>query len=130
MSKADNRRLWVEALRSGRYNQVAVVLGNEKGFCCLGVACEVAIANGVDIPKGVSDLGCYTYGKEQVTGCLPSEVQDWLGLATSDGMLRLGSLTPCDSLATLNDEARWNFDQIANVIARGDVRLEAEVNFV
>jgi hypothetical protein len=33
---------WVEALRSGRYQQATGKLMTEEGYCCLGVLCEVA----------------------------------------------------------------------------------------
>jgi hypothetical protein len=36
------RRKWVAALRSGKYKQGDGFLRSEKGFCCLGVACDLA----------------------------------------------------------------------------------------
>ncbi len=35
------RKTWVEALRSEKYQQTTKVLRNEKGYCCLGVACDL-----------------------------------------------------------------------------------------
>lgn len=32
---------WIEALRSGKYQQTAGTLRNNDGFCCLGVLCDV-----------------------------------------------------------------------------------------
>lgn len=32
----------VEALRSGKYKQTKEVLRDKNGFCCLGVACDIA----------------------------------------------------------------------------------------
>jgi hypothetical protein len=32
---------WIEALRSGDYAQDKYVLHSEKGFCCLGVLCDI-----------------------------------------------------------------------------------------
>lgn len=37
----ENKRIWVDALRSGKYQQTQDVLKNKNGFCCLGVLCEV-----------------------------------------------------------------------------------------
>ena len=34
---------WLEALRSGKYKQTTGRLQDSKGFCCLGVACDVLI---------------------------------------------------------------------------------------
>ena len=38
----ENRRRWVEALRSGDYKQGWHVLRHSNLFCCLGVACDIA----------------------------------------------------------------------------------------
>lgn len=35
------RKLWVEALRSGEYEQTNGALRYEDKFCCLGVACDL-----------------------------------------------------------------------------------------
>lgn len=35
---------WVKALRSGEYKQTRGMLQNNKGFCCLGVACKIFIS--------------------------------------------------------------------------------------
>lgn len=34
--------LWIAALRSGKYKQAQGVLKSDTGFCCLGVACDLA----------------------------------------------------------------------------------------
>lgn len=43
---AEEKRLWLEALRSGKYKQTKGTLGRKNldgsaSYCCLGVACEV-----------------------------------------------------------------------------------------
>jgi len=38
---------WVRALRSGEYSQTKGRLQNDSGHCCLGVACDVFIPNGM-----------------------------------------------------------------------------------
>ena len=50
---AANRKKWVEALRSGEYEQGKEFLQCGSSFCCLGIACEVASKNGV--PVSMSD---------------------------------------------------------------------------
>lgn len=37
----DLQRNWIKALRSGKYEQTSGWLHNDKGFCCLGVVCDV-----------------------------------------------------------------------------------------
>lgn len=41
--KKDDIRKWVKALRSGEYKQSIGGLQDKKGYCCLGVACDVFI---------------------------------------------------------------------------------------
>jgi hypothetical protein len=43
------KRLWVAALRSGKYDQTTGALRDGVGYCCLGVLCEVAIEAGVPV---------------------------------------------------------------------------------
>jgi hypothetical protein len=45
-----NRKLWIEALRSGEYKQATQMLHDGEGFCCLGVLACVA-------GKTVNELG-------------------------------------------------------------------------
>lgn len=40
-------RQWAEALESGEYAQTGGTLSEAGKFCCLGVLCELAVANGV-----------------------------------------------------------------------------------
>lgn len=51
--KAELKRRWVEALRSGKYKQVNSTLrsghgypGEERRYCCLGVLCDIVDPNG------------------------------------------------------------------------------------
>lgn len=41
LTPAEARRLWVEALRSGEYEQGRTWLRENDRYCCLGVACEL-----------------------------------------------------------------------------------------
>lgn len=52
---------WVAALRSGNYKQTTGMLNrNNESFCCLGVLCEIAIKDGVELEKH-NIFGCYTF---------------------------------------------------------------------
>lgn len=41
MITAEQKRVWLEALRSGQYKQGRYFLRTGNSYCCLGVACEV-----------------------------------------------------------------------------------------
>lgn len=75
-------RLLVDALESGEYEQGQNRLQQNGKFCCLGVACEVAIANGVEInvqqrrPDLDQDLETVY---DNATMFLPESVSDWYG---------------------------------------------------
>lgn len=129
MTNVENMRLWVEALRSGLYTQTNGKLSDGTDYCCLGVACEVAMANGVELDRVqfVDEGGdIVTYSGERAS--LPQEVSEWLGLPRC---CPGGDLGFCDmfenvvrvdggttSVVTLNDHLRWTFDQIADAVEK------------
>lgn len=102
-----NIRLWVAALRSGEYPQDVGALRTAKGFCCLGVACEVARTTDRSLPVlmqpvmvGRPDSGFYYMwlGSDDGTSMLHFQqngsslvppVQWWLGGVTHDPDLRI-----------------------------------------
>lgn len=114
-----NQKAWVEALRSGKYAQTRSVLQNRKGFCCLGVAADVANENGVKVVKAK--------GTDQLRGSLLSSSQlntlNWLGLRTSSSLSKTIAMIDCRDLSLsesglmlLNDGFRYSFEQIADFI--------------
>jgi len=97
----ENAKKWVAALRSGQYEQGKHCLKTADGkFCCLGVAIEVAQANGV-VRKGVPEVN-YLRGEFEA-------VRVWLGLANHEGNYRTGAL------AEQNDRG-VTFTEIADII--------------
>ncbi|RWL14841.1 MAG: hypothetical protein EOR57_31340 [Mesorhizobium sp.] len=92
-----NRKLWVEALRSGRYEQTKSTLVDSRGYCCLGVACVVAGKQDDEISDftNLSDF---------------KDVRKFFGIRDYDGDFYGGSLV------CLNDDAGYTFEQIAEVI--------------
>ena len=116
--------LWVDALRSGQYEQTDKRLKRDGKYCCLGVACEVAVANGLelDIRPFFED----SIGDEN----LPIEVSRWFGFDgdTQDPLLgNYNTMDPEDEdydadwrqdvLATeANDELLWSFERIADAL--------------
>lgn len=130
------KKLWLEALRSGQYTQGRVALKSIEGdgtnkYCCLGVLCDLyAQRYGATWTKGSTTL---MDGKSYLvlngnTGgfYLPPEVRKWADMESHDGRLKdkieyetsNGRVAKADCLATLNDHANYNFEQIAEVIER------------
>ncbi len=122
------RALWVQALRSGDYEQTQGALcrtrdsgpgGNltprQAGYCCLGVACDVYQKNEGGLRLGTDDDlddGYQTFDGEE--GVLPDIVADWLGI-THAGDLENNDRT---SLVDMNDEGA-TFSEIADLIDDG-----------
>jgi hypothetical protein len=96
-----NRKLWVDALRSGKYQQTAATLMDGDGYCCLGIACVVAGVS-TDIFGGFGNLHR-----------LP-EVKDFFGIDDADGsyFVEDGLIR---SLAEDNDTGK-SFAEIADII--------------
>jgi len=88
---------WVRALESGQYEQGSGYLAKGPDrqttqYCCLGVACEVAIANGVQVPRWarksyIDGTTTISYGERATNTVLPREVQEWLGVFEPDPAL-------------------------------------------
>lgn len=142
----DIKALWLEALRSGEYKQGVGVLHNETEdtYCCLGVLCDVAIKQGVNVETttlerhgGLDDEREVTaYGDEAEYQILPTAVKAWAGMTDSNPSVRIEPSDPdypdaddldADgkveaSLAELNDgdasyiDHRFSFAEIADVI--------------
>lgn len=104
--------LWVQALRSGDYKQGSSALcwvdaDGSCRWCCLGVACDVAAKNGLDIETRDFEAQRYFGG-----ACfyLPPEVQEWYGFDSQDPYLK-------DRKAShWNDARGYNFAQIADAV--------------
>jgi hypothetical protein len=76
--------LLVEALESGEYEQDRYALNHKGRFCCLGVACEVAVKNGLDIPVSLdSPMRGVAYDGE--SSVLPQAVAAWYGFEPQPG---------------------------------------------
>ncbi len=112
------RARWVTALRSGEYRQAYEVLRNDAGGrCCLGVLCEIAVADGVLAAAVRSRLdGSWQYDGHDTE--LPEAVQSWAGLSSNNPYVDVKDVPV--SLAELNDgdeeRGSWTFAQIADVI--------------
>lgn len=148
---AEHRRLWLEALRSGEFGQVKSLLGRvdangDVGYCCLGVACEVAIKNGLDLTRNVvveypdteEERTIVVYGKEREHLTLPLPVAEWLGLGAEtspelvvayneDSETYGEERLPERNLTSLNDGAGFTFEQIAAAVEKYGLRASDPV---
>lgn len=115
MALNENAKKWVAALRSGEFKQGKYVLHqvDTDSYCCLGVGCKVAMANGVQLETGTIQIDGKYEGVATRFDCehtfLPKSVKDWLGLTSSVGCSHAGYLTE------LNDSGK-TFSKIADLI--------------
>lgn len=117
---------WVDALESGEYQQTIGALrrteaspGYPKGFCCLGVLCDLAVREGV-IPEGKPrkvDGGELIYGddRNRSSQALPLTVSKWAGISAYPKAYD-PTLRRSDRLSYLNDNYGYSFHEIADLI--------------
>jgi hypothetical protein len=102
------KQKWVDALRSGEYQQTQKRLRTEDGFCCLGVLCDLyGKENNVEWQH--NEVVGYFY--ENHSFSLPSSVVEWSGV--EDGNPFVNDQT--SSLGSLNDKGS-TFIEIADLI--------------
>lgn len=122
----ENRAQWLAALRSGTYSQTKGYLRTDEGYCCLGVACDVA-----GIPSERLSTAAWNFGRYGMDQVLPEEGEEWLGVNTANPQLDIpfdlieqGPRFPDEdfvaggvgtTLAELNDGG-LTFAQIADMI--------------
>jgi hypothetical protein len=110
----NNLRKWYRALASGDYLQTSGTLNSYSRFCCLGVACEVAIDNGLDLEIATSE-GITAYNNESLV--MPQSVVDWFGLEdVIDGNPYLLWDEEMRLATHLNDNDQLSFAQIAEAV--------------
>jgi hypothetical protein len=106
------KRLWVDALRSGKYPQgFDALLKNKNGYCCLGVLSEIypgALNKEVLLVNETCKFG------DEVS-LLPSEVARWAGFSTDNPVIaKTDNSLICAS--TANDILKMTFEEIADAI--------------
>lgn len=117
-------KLWIAALRSGKYKQTNGALhridyeGNSS-FCCLGVLCDLYQQDqkkkrkrGLKVVK--RRPGHVDYNNHYVF--LPCAVQEWAGISSNAGVISDTTDTKI-CLTALNDIG-FDFEQIASVIEK------------
>lgn len=96
---------WLEALRSGKYQQgIKYLRTADDKYCCLGVLCDIS-GKGDWLPTKY-DLS-RPYMKEYWLGQPPSDVIDEADL----------TIIHCDQLAAMNDSGK-TFEEIAQYIEK------------
>jgi len=110
-------RLALDALRSDRFEQGYGALSfidptdGKVKYCCLGVMCEVAIENGLELAKKHCDdveSTNFVYGTWEDGGFLPIEVRNWYELDSTNP--RVGG----QRATYLNDDMHMPFARIAD----------------
>jgi hypothetical protein len=100
---AEIKTKWVEALRSGKYEQTRHTVRDHRGFCCLGVLCDIAGAT------WKTDEACEFYVEydcdQSVTGT-PETLDLAIGLGESGR----------DAVMRMNDADEKSFAEIADYI--------------
>lgn len=120
----DIKQRWIDALRSGQYQQGTGCLRDAQDrFCCLGVLCDLYVKENAepgsedDWEQG-SEGDDYDYCLHDSAGVLPKAVQQWAGLKTHNPAVRHhvggGYLTP---ISALNDN-QLSFKAISLVIEK------------
>lgn len=133
------KALWLTALRSGEYRQTTENLkidrgdGKGVGYCCLGVLCELAVSQGVELSlnfdtsiretcdnpdhpecKEVAGNVVKAYDFNGSSSYLPDKVQEWAGLKYRNPSVLCEGYG--SSLAALNDNKLLDFDAIADIV--------------
>ena len=103
----ENRRKWVEALRSGEYEQCTGRLHDGSGFCCLGVLCEV-----IGMKKKRIATEIYYFGN--ASEIAPLKAQRSVGLISRNGSFDYDNGNG-SCLAEENDSGK-SFSEIADII--------------
>jgi hypothetical protein len=118
---ADIKKRWIDALRSGGYQQTTGVLHDEdaNGFCCLGVLCDIAVKEGVvksaelrAVESGDRD-GRRVTAYDYEFGVLPDSVKVWADIPVSNPDVIIDNRQT--SLAEENDGGK-TFSEIADII--------------
>ena len=116
--KRDIATQWVQALRSGEYQQGKKCLRANDAFCCLGVLCDLhRQAEGGEWSPGLKDpespAGRQEYhatNGDWDHSLLPEAVQEWAGMRSPNPSVR------GDPVYWLNDTGGRDFSDLADII--------------
>jgi len=120
--QAEHRKQWVDALRSGEYEQVTGHMRAGDKFCCLGVACDISglgewkLLNAYDVSTKAQAY--HIDGIYNGVG-LPAPVIDWLGVTHYKVRYAGKELT-----LTMANDVGFSFNEIADIIENGKILLK------
>lgn len=113
------KKQWIEALRSGKYEQGTAYLRKNDRHCCLGVLCDIS-GLGEWKEDGLLGGDAYVTNSYATSKALPPAVMEWAGLLTANPyigkVLQHGRV---GSLAEYNDGIwveKKDFNGIADLI--------------
>jgi hypothetical protein len=114
------KSLWVEALKSGRYEQgygrLAQITDLGVEYCCLGVLCQLGVEAGVvkavEFPEDEKTVLSFD-GSE---GTLPPSVMEWAEIGFDPDPTVTDGVGGEGGLSEYNDSRKFNFKQIAAMI--------------
>lgn len=111
--KKEIAKIWINALKSGKYGQTKGVLKSDNGYCCLGVLCQISKLGEFKQLIGNDIISFVLPSGNMSCSSLPSEVLGWADMADE-----LGNFNESDSFSTLsllNDSGK-TFAEIADII--------------
>ena len=121
------KQKWIDALRSGKYEQGSEKLRSVEGYCCLGVLCDLYAKEKENqwefCGNEETNLQRHDYWYFDGEGeFLPFTVSDWAGLNTNNPKMRIvveddyiGEYFDTDEIANLNDSG-YTFSKLADLI--------------
>ena len=101
------KKIWLDALKSGKYKQSKGRLRRGDGYCCLGVLCDLSIIHHHNTSRWADMEEKNVLGGKEfkfadegqgMAGMPPYEVKRWAGLTTTDTL----------NLSALNDSTPEN----------------------
>jgi len=126
-----NMRKVVAALRSGQFKQDQGRLARRLpdgtvAYCCMGVFCEVALADGLnlDVTDDHDSMGGPVKKFDTEILFLPPLVRDWAGLGLQEYDPRVEHHSELVRLSVINDEFRLPFTVVADLIEKHYKLLE------
>jgi len=102
--KKEIAELWITALKSDEYKQTRGTLKDEKGYCCLGVLCDLYLKEKDTLWEDLVSLRAKY---------LPKEVREWSGVQSSAGKISDDKAVKC--LSYENDSG-LTFVEISAII--------------
>lgn len=103
--------LWINALRSGNYQQGKKKLSVNNTFCCLGVLCEINHLAKIQVQNGFIS---YSYRSEYDVSILPKGFAKHLNIDTHGTFFGF-TIDGLEALTVMNDQG-YTFEQISEII--------------